>query len=72
MTTKHKVPFPPDKSGKARFTTLLFDFWMFLQLLLYYALCILFGPPAVLLDHLTKSRRFSKGLASFYNFLANL
>jgi len=72
MKTLHKVPFVLGKGARAMISTLMFDFTMFLQLLLYYALCFLFGPWAVLLDYLTKSRRYSRGLAAFFNFLANL
>jgi len=66
------VPFVL-KSGFGGFSqTLLYDFYMFVILVVYYIVCLTLGPIAVFLDYSFKTKKFYPKLKQFFYFVANL
>ncbi len=49
-----------------------YNYFMFLQLMLYYLLCIILGIITLILDKIFRTNRFTNGLSSFFYYLANL
>ena len=70
MSDKH-TPFVIEKGFWAFLKTLIYDFYMFLQLLLFYAVCLTIGILFSFADKLLKTNRLTDSLASFFNKVGN-
>ena len=64
-------PFVLSCSIKERIKTILFDFYMFLQVVLLFTLCLFIELPLLLVDKVCK-KNFMGGFMKFIVFIANL
>ncbi len=68
----HNVPFVMGKGCMVFISTLIFDFYMFLQLVLFYVTCLILGALFLILDRIFRTKKLTNSLASFFEYVANL
>lgn len=68
----NNTPFVLEKGFVAFIKAIGFDFYMFLQLILFYVLCFVLGGMFLILDKIVKSKKLTNSLASFFEYVANL
>lgn len=63
------------KSGTEKWkniVTFMYDYFLFLQLILFYFLCFILGAFTTIIDRFLRTKKMTNGLSSFFYFLANL
>ncbi len=52
--------------------TIVFDFSMFIQLILFYVVCLSLGVLFLILDKIFRTNKLTNSLAAFFEYVANL
>jgi hypothetical protein len=66
------APFVLEKGFMAFMKTIVFDFYMFLQLVLFYVVCLVLGVLFLILDEIFRTKKLTNSLAAFFEYIANL
>jgi len=66
------APFVLEKGFMAFMKTIVFDFYMFVQLVLFYVVCLVLGVLFLILDKIFRTNKLTNSLAAFFEYIANL
>lgn len=66
------VPFVIEKGSVPFVKTMIYDFYMFILLIVYYLFFVIFALPALALDYAFKCAVFTDSVKSFFRYVANL
>ena len=67
----YTAPFVLKKETISFIKIIVFDFYMFIQLILFYAVCLSLGVLFQILDKIFKTK-LTDSLATFFEYVANL